>query len=156
MDPRKFALYGGIVMLAMGAVSLIPNFVGSQSSLPLLNLDTSYGLFMGYFPMNIMNKMALIIFGVAGILVSGLKFNALPRSILYSRVVFVVMGLAALLGLINETSTGFGYWPLFGGEAFAHGVFAILGAYYGFALTAKVQNEIRTKPSLQKTFQSGR
>jgi hypothetical protein len=156
MDPRKYALYGGIVMLAMGALALIPSLVGSQLGLPALYLDTSYGEFLGYFPMNIVNKVALIIFGAAGIGAASLKFNALPRSILWSKVVCVVMGIAAVLGLIPQTSTLFGYWPLFGGEIFAHAVFAILGGYFGFALGMKVDNEIKTNPNLRETFQGHR
>lgn len=156
MDPKKFALIGGIVMLAMGAISLVPSYVGFSDGLPLLNLDTSYGLFMGYFPMNIVNKVALIVFGFAGIIASSLKYNALPRSILFSRVVFFVMGAAAILGLIPQTSTFFGYWPLFGGEVIAHAAFAVIGAYFGFALSYKVHKEIKTKPSLKETFQGSR
>lgn len=156
MDPRKFALIGGIVMLAMGAVSLVPSYVGSNASLPLLNLDVSYGLFMGFFPMNIVNKLALIVLGFAGIIASSMKYNALPRSVLFSRVVFYVMGSAAILGMIPQTSTFFGYWPLFGGEVLAHAAFAVVGAYFGFALSYKVHKEIKNKPILKETFQGTR
>ena len=156
MGAKKFALYGGIVMLVMGVVSMIPNFEGTQVGLPLLQLNESYGLFLGYFPMNILNKIALIGFGVAGIAVSNLKGNALPRSISYSRAVFFVMGSAAILGALPQTSTFFGYWPLFGGEIFVHGLFAVLGGYFGFALSYKVQKEIQSKPNLKETFQGTR
>lgn len=137
MDPRKFALYGGIVMIVFGAVALIPALVGSVEGLPPLQLETSYGLFLNLFPMNILNKVALILFGVAGVLAANAKGTNLPASIKYSRVVFFSMAVLAILGLIPATSTLFGYWPLFGGEVIAHGVFALLGAYFGYALTAK-------------------
>jgi len=140
----------------MGAISLVPSFVGSNVGLPFLNLDISYGLFLGYFPMNIVNKVALIAFGFAGIIATSLKFNALPRSITFSRVVFYVMGAAAILGLIPQTSTGFGYWPLFGGEVIAHAALALVGAYFGFALSYKVHKDIQTKPNLKETFQGSR
>lgn len=156
MDPRKFALYGGIIMLAMGAISLVPSYVGYSDGLPLLNLDVSYGMFLGYFPMNIVNKVALMAFGLAGIIVSNLKFNALPRSVTFSRLVFYVMGAAAILGMIHQTSTFFGYWPLFGGEVIAHAAFAVVGAYFGFALSYKVHKEIQSKPKLKETFQGSR
>ena len=156
MGSKKFALYGGIVMLVMGLVSLIPNFEGTQVGLPMLELNESYGLFLGYFPMNILSKLTLIAFGIAGISVSQLKGNALPRSISFSRAVFFVMGAAAILGALPQTSTLFGYWPLFGGEILAHAVFAVLGAYFGFALSYKVHKEIQTKPNLKETFQGGR
>lgn len=136
MDPRKFAMFGGIVMLLMGVFSLI--MPGSLDTLPILKVENSYGLFLGLFPMNILNKIALIVFGLMGIAAASSKFTALPLSIKYSRLVMVFMGVAAILGLIPATSTLFGYWPLFGYEVAAHGIFAIIGAYFGFALTSKV------------------
>lgn len=156
MDPRKFAMFGGILMLAMGAISLIPSMVGYSDTLPALQLNESYGLFLGYFPMNIVNKVALIVFGIAGIAAASMKFNALPRSILFSRVVFFVMGAGAILGLFPQTQTFFGYWPLFGSEVIVHAAFALLGGYFGYALSMKVQKEIKTKPSLKETFQGSR
>ena len=67
MYPRRFALVGGSLMLAIGLISLIPALQGSVDRLPVLNVETSYGLFLGLFPMNIFNKAALIIMGLAGI-----------------------------------------------------------------------------------------
>ena len=142
MHPRMYALIGGIVMLAVGVLSLIPSLVGTQATLPALNLDTSYGLFLNLFPMNIVNKVALILFGAAGIYASQASGRSLPMSILWSRVVFVVMGLAAIAGLFEATNTVYGYWPLFGNEVWAHGVFALLGAYFGFTLTSKVPDMV--------------
>src|SRR5687768_1557571 len=112
MNPRLFALIGGIIMLAVGVLSLIPGMEGAREGLPILNVENSYGLFMGYFPMNIFNKVTLIVFGLAGIGVYMLKFNSLPRSILWSRVLFFVMAVSAVLGIIPQTNTLYGYWPL--------------------------------------------
>jgi hypothetical protein len=138
VDPRKFALYGGSVMLLMGVVALIPALAGSTIGLPVLNLETSYGEFLGLIPMNIINKLALIAFGIAGIACANSKFTSLPASILYSRVVMIVMGIAAVLGLMPNTDTFFGYWPLFGGNIWVYAIFALLGGYFGFALTSHV------------------
>lgn len=138
MHPRRFALVGGIVMLLLGLLSLVPSLQGSALELPVLRLETSYGLFLGLFPMNILNKLALIGFGVWGIAASRMKYRELPASITYSRAVFYVMGALAVLGLIPQTNTLFGYWPLFGAEVALHAVFAVVGAYFGYALSAKV------------------
>ena len=142
MQPKKFALYGGIVMLAMGLLALI--MPGPVEFLPYLTVDASYGLFLGIFPMNIMNKLALIGFGIAGIAVSR-RLSADP-SVQYSRVVFAVMGLLAILGLIPQTNTLNGIWPLFGAEIWAHAIFAVLGAYFGFATSARMSMSKRTAP----------
>jgi hypothetical protein len=156
MDPRKYAMYGGLLMLLMGLISSIPGFVGSSFGLPALQINASYGSFLGAFPMNAVNKAVLILFGAAGMIVANLNTNSLPRSILYSRVVFYTMGLAAILGLFPQTSTFFGYAPLFGGAIVPHAIFAAFGAYFGFTLTHKVQTEIKTNPNLRRTFQSSR
>lgn len=138
MFPRRYALFGGIVMLAMGVLALIPQLSSfAETALPVLKVETSYGLFLGLFPMNIFNKVALILFGVAGIWAAQSSFNSLPMSILWSRVVFFAMGALAILGLFPQTNTLMGYWPLFGAEILAHAVFAVIGAYYGFALSYK-------------------
>jgi hypothetical protein len=138
MSPRLFALWGGIVMLAMGVLSLIPSIAGTTETLPPLLNEASYGLFLGLFPMNIFNKLMLIVFGIAGITAATSKFRSLPASIYFSRVTLYVFGLAAILGLFSATDTLGGYWPLFGGEVWAHAIFAIIGGYFGYALTARV------------------
>jgi hypothetical protein len=131
-------------MLVMGAFALIPALYDYPAAmLPALKVENSYGLFLGIFPMNIFNKVALIAFGAAGIFASQLPTTALPASVKWARAVFVVMGIAAVLGLFRQTDTLSGYWPLFGAEVWSHGIFAILGAYFGFALTHKANAEIQ-------------
>ncbi len=139
MDPKRFAFISGLIFLLMGVSSLI--FPGAIDPLPTLKIETSYGLFLGIFPMNIFNKIALILFGIAGLRAASDKFASFPLSIFFSRAIFFVMGIAAILGLIPQTNTFFGYWPLFGNEVFAHGLFAILGAYFGYALKTKLHNQ---------------
>jgi hypothetical protein len=130
---QGFALYGGIAMLLMGFLALIPALsVVPYEGLPVLRIDYSYGMFLGFFPMNILNKIALMAFGVAGILVSREAARSYESSVLYSRAVFFVMGALAILGMFPLTNTLFGFWPLYGGEIFAHAIFAILGAYFGY------------------------
>ena len=80
MQPRKFALFGGILMLAMGILALVPSlYEGYQTNLPPLNVTNSYGLFLGIFAMNIYNKVALMVFGVLGIMASAAPTTALPK-----------------------------------------------------------------------------
>ena len=143
MFPRRFALYGGIVMLLMGAISLIPSLAGTTETLPPLQLESNYGLFLGLFPMNIVSKIVLIIFGVGGIAAASSEFRSLPASILFSRIVLYVMTALAILGIFPETNTLGGYWPLFGGEIWVHGVFALLGGYFGYALSSQVPETVR-------------
>lgn len=45
----------------------------------------------------------------------------------------------AVLGLFPQTNTLNGYWPLFGADAALQAVCAAMGAYFGYALSAKVK-----------------
>lgn len=135
MSIRKFAFVGGIIMLVMGIISLIPQLSQNADGLAPLKLNISYGLFIGFFAMNILNKLALIAFGVAGILASRADDIATPIN--YARTVAIVMGVLAVFGFIPGLSTMFGYMPLFGGEIIAHAAFAAFGAYYGYSVAAR-------------------
>ena len=142
MHPKQFALIAGIVMVIAGDLALVPSFnVLPTLGMPALNIDTSYGLFLGYVPMNVLNKLALIAFGAVGIAISQAPATALPGSIRWSRIIFVVMGALAILGLFPQTQTLFGYMPLYSWDVVTHAVMAVLGAYFGFALTARVPDQ---------------
>ncbi|HMN68873.1 MAG TPA: DUF4383 domain-containing protein [Bdellovibrionales bacterium] len=141
MHPQRFALIGGLVMLLVGLAAFVPALSWNSETLPPLINETSYGLFLGLFPMNVVNKVAMVLFGLGGIFAWSRKGTELPASVRYSRVVLFVMGALAILGLIPATNTLFGYWPLFGNEVYAHAAFALLGAYFGYALSAKVPED---------------
>lgn len=141
MFPRRFALIIGIFMLAVGAISLMPNMVGSAQGLPLLKNENSYGLFLGLFPMNIFNKIEMIVLGLGGIMAASSRFTSLPASIHFSRILFFATGLLAILGLFPQTNTLNGYWPLFGNAVWLHAALAVLGCYFGYALSAKVPEQ---------------
>jgi hypothetical protein len=129
MAPRRFALIAGIFMLVTGIFAFVPTLSTHPLTLPFLRLEASYGYFLDIFPMNIMNKIALILFGIAGIAVS----NSLSASISYSKVIFIVMGLLAISGFFPGLNTMFGYWPLYGAEILMHAIFSALGGYFGYA-----------------------
>ncbi len=136
MSPRIFALWGGIAMIVVAALAFfVP---GSMNGLPPLMIENSYGLFLGLIPMNIINKAALVIVGLMGIYSAFAANVELPRSKWYSRSVMLLMGLLTVLGLIPETNTLFGYWPLFGGNIVFYAAVGLVAAFYGFALTSRV------------------
>lgn len=139
MNPKNYALFGGIVMIAAGTLAFLPQLsqLPSEAGLPVLNLEISYGLFLGLFPMNALNKLAMIAIGAMGVMASQAGTTALPRSIQWSRWSAGTLASLAFLGLIPQTNTLGGYWPLFGAEVGLHAFFAVLGAYFGFTLTQK-------------------
>lgn len=143
MIPQRFALIGGITMLAIGAIALVPGFSTYPPELPLLNLMASYGLFLGLVPMNILTKLAFMAFGIWGILASQARNTSLPASVNFSRWVMLAFGALAILGIAPQTNTLNGYWPLFGAHIGVSAILAVFGAYFGFALPRKaaIENE---------------
>lgn len=134
MHTKNFALISGLVMLMMGLIAFFPT-LNVVEGLPPISVNTSYGMFLDLFPMNIFNKLALIIFGIAGVWAYSTAHRNFHYSLMFSKTVFWVMGVLAVLGLLPQTNTLFGYWPLFGFEIIAHGIFALLGGYYGYVVT---------------------
>ncbi|MBC7539639.1 MAG: DUF4383 domain-containing protein [Bacteriovorax sp.] len=132
MSTRNFALIGGVIMLAMGCLALVPALSSGLNSLPVLYVNTSYGLFLDMFPMNIFNKAALIVFGLAGMGCYFARDQSVHYSMIFAKTVFWVMGALAILGLFPQTNTLSGYLPLFGYEVIAHGIFAVAGGYFGY------------------------
>jgi hypothetical protein len=130
MNARTFALYGGIVFLAIGFLSFIPGLEGTYDNLIRLDMNVSYARFLGLFPMNLYNKGALMTFGIVGIMVS--REEKIIHCIHFAKAVFIAMVPLAILGLIPATQTLFGQWPLYGAEAGAHAFFGLLGGYFGF------------------------
>ncbi len=137
MNAKNFALVGGIVMLVIGALSLIPAFTGLAFGLPILKIETSYGLFLGIFPLNIVNKAILIGFGLWGIAAASDPVLSLPRSISFSRWVFMISVVFAVLGLFPQTNTLFGYAPLFGAAIWLHAVMALVGGIFGYSVVKR-------------------
>lgn len=149
-NPRKFAMIAGAIMLILGIAAFIPALSTYSNELRPLDLNTSHGLFLGLVAMNIVNKLALITFGVAGLWAASRESVSLPHSITWSRAVAVVMGVAAVLGLIPATSTLGGYWPLYGANVIVYAVAALGGAYFGYALTSKVPDRGPTRAEAKR------
>jgi len=131
MHTKNFALIGGLVMLIMGLISFVPA-MNVTEGLPPLYVNMSYGMFLDLFPMNVFNKMALLAFGIGGLAAYFTTKDTLHYSIVFSKIVSWVMGALALLGLFPQTITLFVYWQFFVFEIFTHGIFALIGGYYGY------------------------
>ncbi len=131
MHIKNFALIAGLIMVTMGFISFLPT-TNVTEGLPPLNMNLSYGMFLDLFPMNIFNKVTLIAFGTGGLWAYFTTKNNLHYSVMFSQMVFWIMGSLSLLGLFPQTNTLFGYWPLFGFEIIVHGIFALIGGYYGY------------------------
>ena len=67
MNAKNFALVGGVVMLVVGALSLIPAFSGVAFGLPILRVEASYGLF----------PQTNTLFGIAPLFGAGMWLHAI-------------------------------------------------------------------------------
>jgi hypothetical protein len=141
MNAKNFALVGGVVMLVVGALSLIPAFSGVAFGLPILRVEASYGLFLGIFPLNVVNKLIMVALGLWGIAAASDPALAVPRSVTYARTVFVLAGAFAVLGLFPQTNTLFGIAPLFGAGMWLHAVIALTAGLFGYSMA---RHPIRT------------
>jgi hypothetical protein len=142
MFPRQFARIAGSLMILMGVLALIPAFSTFPDWMTPLNLNESYGYFMGLIPMNIVNKVILIALGSWGILAAADSTRGLPMSINWSRFIGGFGALMFILGIIPSSATLGGYVPLYGYDIGLHFVMGVLGAYFGFALRAKADLKI--------------
>jgi hypothetical protein len=131
MNTRKFAQIAGVVFLVIGVFGLAQGLSTFPEWLPVLQISSGYGVFLDLIPMNIINKLLYIGFGVAGLVVAQPRFSA-EADVRYSKTVFYTFGLLAVLGLFQYTSTLFGVMPLMRGAVLAHAVFAGAAAYFAF------------------------
>ena len=121
---QKFAKYvGGFMLLTAVAALLVP---GPVEGLLPLNLEVSHGMFMNMLPMNIVNKLALLTFGVAGILTS----QKLSSSVAWTWATFIAMTPLTIMGIFPATNTLFGYADLYFTQIPTYGLFGILGLVF--------------------------
>jgi uncharacterized membrane protein len=155
MSPKQFTLITGLIFTGVGILALVPSFSTFPAGYPRLALETSYGAFLNLFPMNIVNKIALIVTGIAGVACANAPTTSLPKCIHFARFCFVSMGTVAILGFIPATNTLFGYWPLFGASALAAAIISITSAYFGYALSSRAKRRADTIPEYHETRKAG-
>jgi hypothetical protein len=133
---RYFALVAGAAFTMAGIAGFIPFFTPHASpEAPHLIVDTSYGLLLGLFPVNIIHNLFHFAVGIMGLL----AFRSYPSSLQFSRFLGIVLAVLTIMGMIPALSTGFGLWPLYGHDIWLHGLEAVIGVYLGFFASQKIQ-----------------
>jgi hypothetical protein len=133
---RYFALLVGVAFTLAGIAGFLPFFTPhAPPESPHLIVDTSYGLLLGLFPVNIIHNLFHFGVGVMGLL----AFRSYPSALQFSRFLGITLGVLTLMGLIPALSTGFGFWPLYGHDIWLHGLEAVTGIYLGFFASQKSQ-----------------
>ncbi len=135
MHPRQFAFFGGLFLLIFGLMSFFPAMSPiTTGGLVPIDVNASYGAFLGLFPMNAFNKFLFVILGGSGWIASSMQYTELPHSIHFARFVFWILAPLTLLGAFPETQTLFGLCPLYGPTNLLYGVLALIGAYQGYVM----------------------
>ena len=136
---RYFALVVGAAFTLAGVAGFIPFFTPhAPADAPHLLVDTSYGLLLGLFPVNIIHNLFHFAVGVMGLL----AFRSYPSSLQFSRFLGITLAILTLMGMIPALNTGFGLWPLYGHDIWLHGLEAVIGIYLGFFATQKNQLQV--------------
>src|SRR5687768_6396277 len=133
---RYFALVVGVAFTLAGIAGFLPFFTPhAPPEAPHLIVETSYGLLLGLFPVNIIHNLFHFGVGMMGVL----AFRSYPSALQFSRFLGVALGVLTVMGLIPPLSTGFGLWPLYGHDIWLHGLEAVIGVYLGFFTRLKSQ-----------------
>lgn len=124
---RKFALYFGIVYLAVGIVGFLP-FLGGSYNLDSKNL-------LGIFTVNLMHNIVHLVIGIAGIAMSG----SVAQATMFAKVFGVVLLAVGVIGIfkISAFSSG-GFLPIGGVDVLLHLVTGALAVYFGFMAKEEV------------------
>ena len=136
---RYFALVVGVAFTLAGIAGFLPFFTPhAPPEAPHLIVETSYGLLLGLFPVNIIHNLFHFGVGMMGVL----AFRSYPSALQFSRFLGVAIGVLTVMGLIPPLSTGFGLWPLYGHDIWLHGLEAVIGVYLGFFASQKNQIQV--------------
>lgn len=136
---RYFALVVGIAFTAAGIAGFLPFFSPhAPPGAPHLIVDTSYGLLLGLFPVNIVHNLFHFGWGITGILAS----RAHPSALKFSRYFGVTLAVLTIMGLLPPFRTGFGFMPLYGHDIWLHGLEAVVAIYLGFFAVRKEQVQV--------------
>ena len=128
MATRYFGLVCGLVFTLLGVLAFIPGFVSIPLTYPALNIESGFGLLLGAFPVNILTKVFFIAAGLWGIY----SYRTFAMSRNYGRVMCIVFGVGAVMGMIPVLNTTFGLMPLYGNNVWLHGLACIASGYFGY------------------------
>lgn len=145
MTTRNFALGFGILLLLIGIAGFVPGLVsygvppeavpGSADTAAGPAVTHAHGYLLGLFAVNAFHNIVHVVWGILGLV----AYRSWSQARLYARATAVVYAVLVVAGLIPGLNTLFGLVPLYGHDVWLHALFAIAGAYFGFARPADVE-----------------
>jgi hypothetical protein len=135
MKTRYYALVFGLVALVLGILGFIPSLLTPlPAGAPPMAMGGYYGVLFGLFPVNVLHNLINVVLGLWG-LAAWRNFDAAR---VYARTITVIMAVLAVFGLVAGFDTLFGLVPLYSNDVWLHAVFAVVGAYFGWAPVRQV------------------
>jgi hypothetical protein len=129
MRTATFALFAGILYLSAGLLGLIPEALQPPPpDAPATRVTVLYGYLLGLFPVNVLHSLVHAAIGVWGIA----AWRRLQTAKRYARVLAMLYGALAILGLLPVLNTLFGALPIHGHDVWLHAGTALVAAYFGW------------------------
>lgn len=129
MTTRNFAMFMGVLYVAVGLLGFFPGAVSAPPpGGPHVAVDTGYGYLLGLFPINILHNVVHLGVGIWGLVGA----RTLAGSLSFARGLAVFYGLLTIMGLIPGLNTMFGLIPIFSHDIWLHALSAGVAGYFGF------------------------
>src|SRR5687768_16473735 len=144
MRTATFALFLGMIYLAVGLLGLIPaTLQAPPADAPPVHFGLLHGYLFGLFPVNILHTAVHLAIGFWGIVAwRGLLTN--PK--LYPRAVAAIYAVLTVMGLIPQLNTVFGLLPLHGHDVWLHAGTTMIATYFGWRGESVVERRDRVRP----------
>lgn len=121
-----YALWCGLGMIMFSIVAFLITGPAVSEQIGLIKIEHSYGLFLDFWALNILNKFAYFAFGCLGMIYSFVNLYAKRWAI----VTGIFFGLVAVLGCLPLSQYLFGYAPIYGPSVWLNASISILAFYY--------------------------
>jgi len=134
LSTRLFVLVFGVVYIILGVLGFIPALGSAPAaSAPHVAVTNNWMDLFGFLPTNLIENIAYIVLGVFGVLLGA----TLGTAVGYSRLLFVIFGLATVAGFMPQADTLWGAMPLYSPNTWLHVATALVAAYFGWVAQAE-------------------
>ena len=129
MKTTTFALIIGIAYLGAGVLGLIPSaLLPPPADAPPTTFTVLYGYLLGIFPVNVLHTAVHLAIGFWGLCAWSQRCSAVA----FARALAVVFAVLAVLGVIPQANTLFGFMPIYGHDVWLHAITALAAAHFGW------------------------
>jgi hypothetical protein len=150
MRAETFALFIGVAYLSAGLLGLHPAaLMPPPADAPPMQVTVLYGYLLGLFPVNPLHSTIHLAVGVWGIMAWRRVVN--PR--VFARVLAILYGALAVMGLIPGLNTLFGLLPLHGHDVWLHAGTAVVAAYFTLRPELSVEHRATDTPDRRDEIQ---